>query len=128
FRQFDVDTVAAFSEPDVQRLLSDPGIVRNRAKILATIHNAAATIALRADGWLAQYIWSFQPAQTPAPRTVRDIPIVSEASTALSQALRRRVSKFVGPTTMQVLMAATGMIDSHLLDSHRRGSSGIWPR
>ncbi|MDM9560931.1 DNA-3-methyladenine glycosylase I [Bordetella petrii] len=128
FRQFDVDTVAAFTEPDVQRLLSDPGIVRNRAKILATIHNAAATIALRADGGLAQFIWSFQPAQTPAPRTVRDIPTVSEASTALSQALRRRGFKFVGPTTMHALMEATGMIDTHLVDSHRRGSSGIWPR
>lgn len=128
FRQFDPDVVAAFTTADVDRLLADSGIVRNRAKILATINNAAATIALRADGGLADFIWSFQPTQTPAPRTVAEIPTVSDASTALSKALRKRGFSFVGPTTMHALMEAIGIIDTHLVDSHRRGSSGVWPR
>lgn len=126
FRQFDPDVVSTFSEKDVERLMADSGIVRNRAKILATINNAAATIALRADGGLVDFIWSFQPAETPTPRTLAEIPTVSEASTALSKALRKRGFSFVGPTTMHALMEATGMIDTHLIDSHRRGSSGVW--
>jgi len=128
FRRFDPDIVAAFTDADIARLLADTGIVRNRAKILATINNAAATIALRRDGGLADFIWSFQPAATPAPRTLAEIPTVSEASTALSKALRQRGFSFVGPTTMHALMEATGIIDTHLVDSHRRGSSGVWPR
>ncbi|MBO1112235.1 DNA-3-methyladenine glycosylase I [Bordetella petrii] len=128
FRRFDPDVVAAFTSADTERLLADSGIVRNRAKILATINNAAATIALRRDGGLADFIWSFQPAATPAPRTLAEIPTVSEASTALSKALRQRGFSFVGPTTMHALMEATGIIDTHLVDSHRRGSSGVWPR
>ncbi|MVW78537.1 methylated-DNA--[protein]-cysteine S-methyltransferase [Bordetella sp. 02P26C-1] len=127
FNQFDPDVVAAYDEADVERLMADAGIVRNRAKILATINNAAATLALRAHGGLVNFIWSFQPAQTPTPRSIDEIPTVSEASTALSKALRARGFKFVGPTTMHALMEATGMIDTHLMDSHRRGSSGIWP-
>lgn len=126
FRQFDPDVVSTFSEKDIVRLMADSGIVRNRAKILATINNAAATIALRADGGLVDFIWSFQPAETPTPRTLAEIPTVSEASTALSKALRKRGFSFVGPTTMHALMEATGMIDTHLIDSHRRGSSGVW--
>ena len=128
FRRFDPDVVAAFTAADIERLLADTGIVRNRAKIVATINNAAATIALRRDGGLVDFIWSFQPATTPAPRTLAEIPTVSEASTALSKALRQRGFSFVGPTTMHALMEATGIIDTHLVDSHRRGSSGVWPR
>ena len=128
FRNFDPDTVAAFTQTDVERLLADSGIIRNRAKILATIGNAAATIALREDGGLVDFIWSFQPHTTPEPRTIADVPTTSDASTALSLALRKRGFAFVGPTTMHALMEATGIIDTHLLDSHRRGSSGVWPR
>lgn len=128
FRDFEPDTVAAFTQDDVERLLADSGIIRNRAKILATIGNAAATVALRADGGLADFIWSFRPHTTPEPRTIAEIPTTSDASIALSKALRRRGYSFVGPTTMHALMEATGIIDTHLLDSHRRGSSGVWPR
>jgi len=128
FSGFDPDAVTAFGPADIDRLLADSGIVRNRAKILATINNAAATIALRADGGLANFIWSFRPATTPAPRTIAEIPTTSAASAALSKALRQRGFAFVGPTTMHALMEATGMIDTHLVDSHRRGSSGVWPR
>jgi len=126
FQGFDPETVAAFGDDDVARLMADAGIVRNRAKIMATIGNATATVRLRADGGLAAFIWSFQPAATPAPRTLAEIPTVSEASTALSKALRKRGFAFVGPTTMHALMEATGIIDTHLVGSHRRGCSGIW--
>lgn len=127
FHRFDPDKVAAYTDDDVQRLLGDAGIVRNRAKILATINNAAATIRLREDGGLADFIWSFQPAETPVPRTLAEIPTISAASIALSKALRARGFSFVGPTTMHALMEATGIIDTHLVGSHRRGSSGVWP-
>jgi DNA-3-methyladenine glycosylase I len=127
FHDFDPDVVAGYGERDVERLLADPGIVRNRRKIDAAITNARATVALRADGGLAELVWSFRPAETPAPRTPEDVPAKSPESTALSKALRRKGFAFVGPTTMFALMEAIGMIDTHLVGSHRRGSSGIWP-
>ncbi|WP_166877419.1 DNA-3-methyladenine glycosylase I [Salinibacterium sp. ZJ450] len=128
FADFDPDTVANFTEQDVERLLGDAGIVRNRAKIRATITNANATVALRAEGGLVDFVWSFQPDSTPEPRSLDEIPTSSAESIALSKALRKKGFAFVGPTTMHALMEAIGMIDTHLVDSHRRGSSGVWPR
>lgn len=128
FANFDPDVVARFGEKDIERLMNDERIVRNRAKILATIANAAATIRLREGGGLAALIWSFQPHATPAPRTIAEIPTTSAESLALSKALRKRGFVFVGPTTMHALMEATGIMDTHLVDSHRRGTSGVWPR
>jgi DNA-3-methyladenine glycosylase I len=131
FRDFDPDTVAAFGDDDIARLLADPGIVRNRAKIIATIGNARATVGLRDDpdvsGGLPGLIWSFQPDETPEPRTIAEVPTVSPASAALAAALRTKGFRFVGPTTMYALMEAVGMLDTHLVGSHRRGSSGVWP-
>jgi DNA-3-methyladenine glycosylase I len=127
FAGFEPDAVAGFDESDVQRLLADPGIVRNRAKIEATIANAAATVALRADGGLSDFVWSFQPTANPAPHSYADLPTASPESLALSKALRKRGFRFIGPTTMYALMLAVGMIDGHLVGSHRRGSSGVWP-
>ena len=118
--------MAAFTHDDVERLLLDPGIVRNRLKIRAAITNAQATIALRPDGGLVDFVWSFQPATTPMPKTLGEVGTTSPESVALSKALRKRGFVFVGPTTMYALMEAIGMIDTHLVDSHRRGSSGIW--
>jgi len=126
FADFDADTVAAFGEDDVARLMADAGIVRNRAKILATITNANATIALRQDGGLADFVWSFRPATTPEPRSSAEVPTKSDESLALSKALRKRGFAFVGPTTMYALMEALGIVDTHLVGSHRRGTSGIW--
>jgi DNA-3-methyladenine glycosylase I len=126
FHDFQVDKVAAFTEEDVERLLQDASIVRNRAKIRAVITNANAAIALRADGGLSDFVWSFQPPVTPVPRHIGEVPTTSEESVALSKALRKRGFAFVGPTTMFALMEAIGMIDTHLVDSHRRGSSGLW--
>jgi DNA-3-methyladenine glycosylase I len=126
FADFDADTVAAFGEDDVARLMADAGIVRNRAKILATITNANATIALRQDGGLADFVWSFRPTTTPEPRSSAEVPTKSDESLALSKALRKRGFAFVGPTTMYALMEALGIVDTHLIGSHRRGTSGVW--
>jgi DNA-3-methyladenine glycosylase I len=126
FDDFDPDAVAAFGERDVERLMADEGIVRNRRKIDATIANARATVALRDDGGLVDLVWSFRPAVTPAPTSYAEVPTRSEESAALSKELRRRGFTFVGPTTMYALMEAVGIVDTHLVDSHRRGSSGVW--
>lgn len=126
FAGFDPDVVAAFDSNDVARLLADTAIVRNRRKIEATITNAAATVALRERGGLVEFVWSFRPEQTPLPRTMADVPTQSAESVALSRALKRAGFTFVGPTTMFALMEAIGMVDTHLLGSHRRGSSGLW--
>ncbi|MCU1478754.1 MAG: DNA-3-methyladenine glycosylase [Subtercola sp.] len=128
FHHFDPDIVAGYTDTDVERLLADTGIVRNRAKILAAITNASATIALRDQGGLVEFVWSHQPETTPEPRDFGEIPTVSHESVALSKALRAQGFSFVGPTTMFALMEAIGIIDTHLIDSHRRGSSGVWPR
>jgi DNA-3-methyladenine glycosylase I len=126
FADFDPDLVARFDGADVERLMDDPGIVRNRMKINATIANARATIALREEGGLVALVWSHQPAETPRPESMEDVPTVSEESKALSKALRSKGFAFVGPTTMYALMEAVGVIDTHLLSSHRRASSGVW--
>lgn len=126
FAGFDPDTVAGFTEADVTQLLDDARIIRNSAKIRATIINAQATIDLRTDGGLPDLIWSFQPAETPRPRTVDEIPTSSAESAALAKALKARGFRFVGPTSAYALMEAIGMVDTHLIGSHRRGVSGIW--
>ncbi len=126
FDDFDPDSVAGFDDSDIERLLGDAGIVRNRAKIEATIANARATVELRADGGLVDFIWSFRPATTPAPESYADLRSTSPESVALSKALRKRGFRFVGPTTMYALMQAVGIVDDHFVGSHRRGTSGVW--
>jgi DNA-3-methyladenine glycosylase I len=126
FDGFDPDLVAKYGEEDVARLMTDAGIVRNRRKIAATITNAAATVRLREDGGLAELLWSFRPTATPVPASYAEVPTTSPESVALSKALRRAGFTFVGPTTMFALMEAVGMVDTHLVGSHRRGSSGVW--
>lgn len=128
FANFDPELVAEFDSSDIERLLNDASIVRNRRKVSATITNARATLALRAQGGLGEFVWSFIPAETPHPTTLEEIPTRSAESTALSTALKSRGFTFVGPTTMYALMEAIGMVDTHLMGSHRRASSGIWPR
>ncbi|RKT80101.1 DNA-3-methyladenine glycosylase I [Terracoccus luteus] len=127
FAGFEPDVVARFDDGDVQRLLGDAGIIRHRGKIEATIANARATIALRDEGGLVDFVWRFQPSDTPRPRDFSEVPTVSPESVALSKALRRKGFRFVGPTTMYALMEAVGIVDTHLVTSHRRGSSGVWP-
>lgn len=127
FADFDPDTVARYGDDDVERLLQDASIVRNRAKILATITNARATVALRSEGGLADLVWSFRPDATPMPESYAEVPSTSDESRALAKALKSRGFRFVGPTTAFALMEAVGIVDTHLLGSHRRGSSGVWP-
>ncbi len=128
FDGFDPESVAGYGDADVARLMADAGIVRNRAKVLATITNARATLRLREDphGDLAAFVWSFRPTHTPRPQTMAELPTTSPESLALSKALKRKGFVFVGPTTMYALMEAVGIVDTHLVDSHRRGSSGVW--
>ncbi|MDX2853185.1 DNA-3-methyladenine glycosylase I [Streptomyces sp. PA03-3a] len=120
FADFSPDAVAAFTDADRERLLADPGIIRNRAKIDAAVANAHATLALREgyEGGLDALIWSYapDPAGRPAPRTVADVPAVTAESTALAKDLKRRGFRFVGPTTAYALMQACGLVDDHLAD------------
>jgi DNA-3-methyladenine glycosylase I len=127
FHGFEVDRVAALTDADVERLLGDPGIVRNRAKVEAARRNARATVALRTDGGLEQLVESFAPEATPAPADTADLPGSSPESLALSKALKKRGFAFVGPTTIYALMEATGIVDTHLVGCFRRGVSGRWP-
>lgn len=126
FKNFEPDAVAEFGQADVERLLQDARIIRNRQKIVAAINNAKATVALREDGGLVELVWSFKPDDTPRPETFNQVPTVSKESKALSKELKKRGFSFVGPTTMFALMEAIGMVDTHLMGSHRRGSSGVW--
>jgi len=126
FDGFDADAVARYDDRDVARLMADAGIVRNRRKVDATITNARATVAQREHGGLVDLVWSFRPETTPAPTSYAEVPTQSEESKALSKELKRRGFVFVGPTTMYALMEAVGIVDTHLVDSHRRGSSGVW--
>ena len=126
FDDFDPDAVAGYDQDDVARLMADSGIVRNLRKVHATITNAQATVALREDGGLVDLVWSFRPEITPAPASYAEVPTQSAESLALSKALKKKGFVFVGPTTMFALMEAVGIVDTHLVDSHRRGSSGVW--
>ncbi|RLP82270.1 DNA-3-methyladenine glycosylase I [Mycetocola lacteus] len=127
FAGFDPERVASFADADIARLLGDAGIVRNRRKIEATIQNARATLALRDGGSdLAELVWSFRPAQTPRPLRIAEIPVKSAESEALAKRLRAEGFTFVGPTTMFALMEACAIVDTHLVGSHRRATSGVW--
>jgi DNA-3-methyladenine glycosylase I len=113
FADFEIAAVARFGDDDVQRLLADAGIVRNRAKIEASIANARA--ATEVDD-LAGLIWSFapDPAGRPAPRSFADVPAVTPESTALAKELKRHGFRFIGPTTAYALMQACGLVNDHL--------------
>ncbi|MFD9435867.1 DNA-3-methyladenine glycosylase I [Streptomyces sp. NPDC060002] len=115
FADFKIASVAVFTDEDRTRLLADPGIIRNRAKVDATLANARV-LAGWAPGDLDELIWSHapDPAGRPVPKTLADVPAVTEESTALSKALKKRGLRFVGPTTAYALMQACGLVDDHL--------------
>jgi DNA-3-methyladenine glycosylase I len=113
FAGFDIEAVAAFGDEDVNRLMGDAGIVRNRAKIEAAIANARAAAAL--DEPLSELIWSFAPdGDRPAPRTLAEVPATTPESKAMAKELKRRGFRFVGPTTAYALMQACGLVNDHL--------------
>jgi DNA-3-methyladenine glycosylase I len=119
FAGFDPATVAAFDDSDVQRLLGDAGIVRNRAKIEATIHNAQCVLTM--DPPLDELLWSFapDPADHLRPATLADVPATTPESVAMARALKRHGLRFVGPTTCYALMQAAGLVDDHVTDCWR---------
>ncbi|MCX4864684.1 DNA-3-methyladenine glycosylase I [Streptomyces sp. NBC_00825] len=123
FAGFKIPAVAEFTDADKERLLADAGIIRNRAKIEATLANAKV-LAGWAAGELDEVIWSHapDPAARPVPRTTGDIPAVTPESTALAKDLKKRGLRFVGPTTAYALMQACGLVDDHLADCVARGS------
>jgi DNA-3-methyladenine glycosylase I len=117
FAGFDPDTVAAFDAADVDRLLTDAGIVRNRAKIEATIRNARRMPDLVAEfGSFAAYVWAYEPVGArPAPdHATLSVTTTSPQATAMSKDLRRRGWSFVGPTTAYAMMQSVGVVDDHL--------------
>ena len=116
FDHFEIARVAGFDDTDVERLLGDARIVRNRAKIEATVANARAALDL--DGTsLSDLLWSFAPTEPrPVPSTMSEVPATTAESTAMAKELKRRGFRFVGPTTAYALMQATGMVDDHLAD------------
>ncbi|NUT26291.1 MAG: DNA-3-methyladenine glycosylase I [Streptomyces sp.] len=115
FAGFEIAKVATFTDADKDRLLTDEGIIRNRAKIDATIANARV-LADWSPGDLDALIWSHAPDPTtrPVPKVLGDVPAVTPESTALSKALKKRGLRFVGPTTAYALMQACGLVDDHL--------------
>ncbi|MFV0319188.1 MAG: DNA-3-methyladenine glycosylase I [Microbacterium sp.] len=122
FAGFEPEAVARFDEGDIERLMADPGIVRNRAKIVATIGNARIVEQMDA-GELDALMWSFAPTgRRPRPAALTDVPAATPESAVLSKELRRRGFRFVGPTTMYALMQSTGMVDDHVAGCWRAAS------
>ncbi|HET8662024.1 MAG TPA: DNA-3-methyladenine glycosylase I [Micromonosporaceae bacterium] len=117
FAGFAIGKVAAFGEADVERLLADAGIVRNRAKIEATLANAR--VAAQLPEGLSTLLWSYAPTgRRDRPRSLAEVPATTAESTAMAKDLRRRGFRFVGPTTAYALMQATGMVNDHLRGCH----------
>jgi len=122
YQGFDPAVVAGFGDGDVARLLADPGIVRNRAKVRASIDNARATLALREAGTsLVEHLWSFVGGRPVVNRfaSLGEIPAETEASRAMSRDLRRRGFRFVGPTICYALMQSAGMVNDHEMGCDR---------
>lgn len=113
FAGFDPAAVAAFGDDDVDRLMQDAGIIRNRAKILATISNAGLVLEME-PGELDAFMWSFAPDAWPRPASFAEVAATTAESDAMSKALRKRGFRFVGSTTMYALMQSSGMVDDHL--------------
>ncbi|MBK6895923.1 MAG: DNA-3-methyladenine glycosylase I [Alphaproteobacteria bacterium] len=125
FHDFDDERISLYTEKDIERLLQDAGIVRHRGKIEAVINNAARAIELKKEtGSLAEFFWSFEPDPKSRPKkmdykTLTSMP-TSEASLALSKALKKRGWKFVGPTTCYAFMQSMGIVNDHLDGCHTR--------
>ena len=119
FDGFDADAVAAYDESDRARLMADTGIVRNRAKVDAALHNAHAVVALREAGGLDALVWGHAPKEHVRPGTTADVRATSPESVVLAKALKQAGFVFVGPTTMYAAMQACGLVDDHLLGCHR---------
>ncbi|GLY73216.1 DNA-3-methyladenine glycosylase I [Actinoallomurus iriomotensis] len=120
FDDFAPEKVAAYGPADVERLLADASIVRNRRKIEAAIANARASLDLP-DG-LAALVWKYADPGAPAPKTVAEVPAITPGSKALAKELKGHGFRHLGPTTVYALMQACGLVDDHLVECHRRGA------
>lgn len=131
FRGFQPDAVAAFTPANVERLLGDARIVRNRRKIEAAVVNARATLAVRSQGptsrspgsapsHLGELVWLYRPLTDPRPTCVSEVPSQIPESAALAKDLKERGFRFVGPTTMLALMSAIGIVNTDIVGTHRR--------
>ncbi|MEU7475701.1 DNA-3-methyladenine glycosylase I [Lentzea sp. NPDC042327] len=120
FAGFDPELVAGFGPADVERLMADAGIVRNRMKIDAVVHNARVITEQDLD--LDALLWSFAPQDHVRPATITDVPAITPESKAMAKELKRRGFKFLGPTTCYALMQATGMVDDHIATCFRASS------
>ena len=127
FAGFSPDRVAAFTGDDIERLSTNPEIIRNRRKIESAISNARATVAMRSSGdsshgptHLGELVWSYRPERDPLPRSLGEVPTQLPESVALAKELKDRGFRFVGPTTMLALMAAIGIVNTDIVGTHRR--------
>lgn len=125
FDGWDAERIAAYEDAEIARLLADPGIIRNRAKIQAAIRNAEAYLALRRElGSFDRYIWSFAPtAPRPRPTSLDQIPVATPEAEALSRDLRKRGFRFVGPTSCYAFMQSAGLVDDHIASCFRAGAA-----
>jgi DNA-3-methyladenine glycosylase I len=123
FADFDAETVARFTKRDVERLLDDPAIVRNRLKVESTVNNAQRVLEVRDEhGSLDAYLWSFvgEAPSVGSWRSVREIPAETAESRALSKNLKKRGFRFVGPTVCYAFMQAVGLVDDHTTDCFKK--------
>jgi DNA-3-methyladenine glycosylase I len=123
FAGFDAAAVARFGPKDVERLLADPGIVRNRLKVESTVDNAARVLEVQEEhGSLDAYLWAFVGGEPIVNRwrTLSELPAETELSKAISKDLKRRGFRFVGPTIIYAFMQTVGMVDDHTVDCFRR--------
>ena len=126
FAFFDPSVVAGFDDADISRLLADPGIIRHRGKITATIANAQSTVRLAAQGVpLAALVWRYEPGARPAPKTLSDLPASTPESKALSAELRRNGFRFVGETTAYAAMQSLGLVNDHLKGCRCRATAEL---
>ena len=114
FQGFDPAVIAIWGEPEVARLLQDPGIVRHRGKIEGTIRGAQAFLRIEAREGFSPFLWTFAPPPASRPQTLRDVPGQTPQSQAMSKALKREGFNFVGPTITYAFMQASGMVNDHL--------------
>lgn len=122
FDQYDVNKIAAYSEPDIQRLLNDAGIIRNKAKINAAVENARRFLEVQKEfGSFDKYIWQFTEGKTihNKHKILGDLPASTPLSDAMSNDLRKRGFKFVGTTICYAFMQAAGMVNDHLIQCYR---------
>jgi DNA-3-methyladenine glycosylase I len=127
FADFDPAAVARFGPRDVERLLGDPGIIRNRLKIESTVNNAARVLEVQEEvGSLDAYLWAFVDGRpiVNAFRKVDEIPAETDLSRAISKDLKRRGFRFVGPTSIYAFMQSAGLVDDHTVDCFRYRSAG----